>query len=101
MPELIIYILAGCVFVILLLFMRVSPGKTYESELTWDGIRDYFFKKHDCKDCNARLKRIAKDEFLGEGWSTGVGGFSYREKYKRTYFLKCPNCFRMYTSDDY
>jgi len=101
MPVPVIIAIVACLVVIGILLARIGPNRTYESELTLDQIRDYFFKRHHCKDCATKLKRISKDEFLGEGWSMEFGKFAYRQNYKRTYFLKCPNCFRMYTSDDY
>jgi uncharacterized protein with PIN domain len=89
------------IFVVGFIFARYGNNKSYEVELTFDQIKDYFFKKHNCKDCNSRLKRISKDEFLGEGWSNDMGTYSYSKKYRRTYFLKCPKCNRFYTCDDY
>jgi len=80
---------------------RYGNNKNYQAEFTTDQIKDYFFKKHWCKDCNVQLKRISEKEYLGEGWTNMSGDYSYGKKYKVSFFLKCPNCNRAYTSDDF
>ncbi|HZG16476.1 MAG TPA: hypothetical protein VE710_15910 [Candidatus Bathyarchaeia archaeon] len=80
---------------------RYGNNKNYEAEFNTDQIKDYFFKKHKCKDCNVQLKRISEKEYIGEGWTNMSGDYSYGKKYKVTFFLKCPNCNRVYTSDDF
>lgn len=96
-----ILVIAGLFIVAGVIGVRYGNNKHFEAELTPDQIKDYFFKKHYCKDCNTKLKRISKKEYLGEGWSNRMGNYSYSKKYKVTYFLNCPNCNRLYTSDDY
>jgi len=96
--------LVGIAFLVIVvggyLLARYGNNKTYEAELMLDQIKDYFIMKHECKDCNHRLKRIKKEEFLKEGWTGHMGTYSYSKQYKVTYFLKCSNCNRLYTSKD-
>jgi len=96
-----VLILTGILIIVGFLLARYGNNKSYEIELSIDQIKDYFLRKHYCKDCNTRLKRISKKKFLGEGWSNIMDTYSYSKKYKVTYYLSCPSCNRRYTSDDY
>jgi ribosomal protein L37AE/L43A len=98
---LIILLIVLVIFIGGFLVARYGNNKSFEVALTPDQIKDYFLKKHNCKDCSTKLKRIPKDEFLGEGWSSFMGTYSYKKNFRRTYFLKCPNCQKTFTSDDY
>ncbi|RAP77167.1 hypothetical protein DL346_01315 [Paenibacillus montanisoli] len=80
---------------------RYGGGRSYEIELTLDEVKDYFFKRHRCRDCDTKLKRIANDEYLGEGWTNNMGTHSYSKQYKRSYHLQCPKCLRRYSAEDY
>lgn len=92
---------ASIIIILGFLGARYGNNKHYETKLTFDQMKDYILKKHDCKDCNTKLKRISKKEYLGEGWTNMMGKYSYSKKYGVTYNLKCPVCNRLYTSDDY
>ncbi|RAV23406.1 hypothetical protein [Paenibacillus contaminans] len=94
-------VIASIIIILGFLGARYGNNKHYEAKLTFDQMKDYFLKKHDCKDCNTKLKRITKKEYLGEGWTRMMGNFSYSKKYRVTYYLKCPVCNRLYTSEDY
>ncbi|RJX41322.1 hypothetical protein D3P09_04890 [Paenibacillus pinisoli] len=100
--DIITAVIMFCLIAGVLIFTgRKDSNKSIEYEFTFKQLKDYFFKKHYCKDCNSSLKRFSKDEFLGEGWTKHPGTVAYSKNYKRTFYLKCPACSRIYTSDDF
>ncbi|QNK60353.1 hypothetical protein [Paenibacillus sp. PAMC21692] len=94
-----ILILVAIIIIAGLLLARFGNSRHYEIELTFKQLMDYYLKKHYCKSCNNRLKRIAKDEYKGEGWSSIMNTSTHAKKYKRTYEMHCSNCGRSYQSE--
>lgn len=101
MDGFIIYIIVMLiVLAIYVFFFGIPKGYRVETSLTLVQVKDYFIKKHYCKDCHEKLKRISHDEYKGTGWTKSMGEFKYGEQYKVAVHLECPNCKRVYTSDD-
>jgi transcription elongation factor Elf1 len=94
-----ILILVAIIIIAGLLLARFGNSRHYEIELTFKQLKDYFLKKHYCMSCNNKLKRRAKEEYKGEGWSDIMNTFSYAKKYKRIYDLHCSICGRSYQSE--